>query len=338
MGRAICPFVDIFRIFIPYLEVDNMSTKDDVLKILISNSNDYISGERLALQLGKSRAAIWKAVKSLQKDGYAIDAVTNRGYRLGEENDILNAEIVKSRLHEDIEVIYYSSIDSTNTQAKRLINEGKNNIMLVICDEQTAGRGRQGKSFYSPALTGIYMSFVAHPMTALQNAVTSTTAAAVAVCRAVERLTDKKPKIKWVNDVYLGDKKICGILTEAVTDFETQTVTSVIIGIGMNIKTIDFPDDIENAASLNANVRRADLIAAIADELYIINNSDYNDFISYYRSHSMIIGEKINFIQNDRVTPATAVEIDETGGLVVRLDNGELMTLRSGEISIRKRI
>jgi BirA family biotin operon repressor/biotin-[acetyl-CoA-carboxylase] ligase len=315
-----------------------MSTKDDVLKILISNSNDYISGESLALQLGKSRASVWKAVKSLQKDGYIIDAVTNRGYRLGEDNDILNCDIVKSRLHEDIEVIYYPSIDSTNTQAKRLINEGKDNTMLVICDEQTAGRGRQGKSFYSPALTGIYMSFVTHPMTALQNAVTATTAAAVAVCKAVEKLTDKKPKIKWVNDVYLGDKKICGILTEAVTDFETQTVTSIIIGIGMNIKTIDFPDDVENASCLDANVKRADLISAIADELYIITNRDYSDFISYYRSHSMIIGEKINFIQNDRVTPATAIEIDETGGLVVRLDNGELTTLRSGEISIRKRV
>lgn len=314
-----------------------MSTKDDVFKILIGKSNDYISGEALAAKLGKSRAAVWKAVKALQKDGYSIDAVTNRGYRLSEDNDILNAALVQSKLRDDIEVIYYPSIDSTNTQAKRLINEGKNNTMLIICDEQTAGRGRQGKSFYSPALTGIYMSFVTHPMTALQNAVTATTAAAVAVCRAVERLTDKKPKIKWVNDVYLDGKKICGILTEAVSDFETQTVNSVIIGIGMNIKTIDFPDDVENASCLGANVRRADLIAAIADELYRINSSEYNDFIDYYRSHSMIIGEKINFIKNGRITPAAAIEIDKTGGLVVQLESGERTTLRSGEISIRKR-
>lgn len=314
-----------------------MSTKDDVLRILIGSSDGYISGEDLAERLGKSRAAVWKAVKALRKDGYIIDAVTNRGYRLGEDNDILNTALVQSKLSDDIEVIYYPSVDSTNTQAKRLINEGKNNTMLIICDEQTAGRGRQGKSFYSPALTGIYMSFVTHPMTALKNAVTATTAAAVAVCRAVETLTDKKPKIKWVNDVYLDGKKICGILTEAVTDFETQTVTSVIIGIGMNIKTIDFPDDVENASCLGANVKRADLIAAIANELYKINNSDYNNFISYYRSHSMIIGEKINFIKNERVTPATAIEIDEAGGLVVQLENGEKLTLRSGEISIRKR-
>lgn len=314
-----------------------MATKDNVLKTLISSSDKYINGEELAKTLGISRAAVWKAVKSLQKEGYTIDAVTNKGYRLTDDNDILNAELVKSKLDEDIEVIYYPTIDSTNTQAKRLINEGKTNTMLLICDEQTNGRGRQGKSFYSPALTGIYMTYVTHPMTALQNAVTATTAAAVAVCKAIEELTDKKPKIKWVNDVYLGDKKICGILTEAVTDFETQTVTSVIIGIGMNIKTIDFPSDVENAASLGANVRRADLIAAIARELHAINNSKYNEFIDYYRTHSLIIGKKINFIQNERVTPATAVAIDETGGLVVELESGEQTVLRSGEISIRRR-
>lgn len=313
-----------------------MSTKEQVLNFLISNSNEYISGEGIAQAVGKTRAAVWKAIKTLQNDGYAIDAVTNRGYRLTDDNDILNSDIIRSKLKSAIDVVYYSTIDSTNTQAKRLINDGNNNEMLIVSDEQTAGRGRQGKSFYSPALTGIYMTLVTHPMTPLQNAVTATTAAAVAVCRAVEKLTDKKPKIKWVNDVYLDDKKICGILTEAISDFETQTVSSMIIGIGMNIKTIDFPSDVENASSLGANVKRADLIAAITDELIAINNSDYHSFIEYYRTHSMIIGESINFIQNGRVTPAVAMEIDETGGLVVQLKSGEITTLRSGEISVRK--
>jgi BirA family biotin operon repressor/biotin-[acetyl-CoA-carboxylase] ligase len=314
-----------------------MSTKEEVLKFLISNSSNYTSGEAIANQLGKSRAAVWKAIKSLQTEGYAIDAVTNRGYRLNEENDLLNSSLVESKLNSNIKVIYYPSIDSTNTQAKRLIAEGESGNMLVIADEQTNGRGRQGKSFYSPALTGIYLTYVTHPMTALQNAVTATTAAAVAVCRAIEQLTDLKPKIKWVNDVYLADKKVCGILTEAVTDFETQTVTSVIIGIGMNIKTIHFPKDVENASCLGVDIKRADLIAAITNELEKITSSNYNDFISYYRSHSMIIGEKINFIQNNQVTPATAVAIDESGGLVVELKDGTQTTLRSGEISIRKR-
>lgn len=314
-----------------------MGTKEDVLKILINNADSFISGEALAKQLSLSRAAVWKAIKGLQKQGYTIDAVTNRGYRLNEQNDIITEKSLKKFLDFDADVLYYPVIDSTNNEAKRLVNDGSGKPMLLVAEEQTNGRGRQGKSFYSPPLTGIYMTLVTHPMSRLANAVTATTAASVAVCRAVEELTQLKPKIKWVNDVYLDGKKICGILTEAITDFETQTVSSVIIGIGMNIKTIDFPSEVENAASLNVNISRVKLIACIANHLNRILCCDYSEFITYYRSHSMIIGEQIHFIKNAKVTPATAMDIDDTGGLVVRLENGEITTLRSGEISIRRR-
>ena len=208
--------------------------------------------------------------------------------------------------------------------------------MLVVGGEQTAGRGRQGKSFYSPAKTGVYLSLVIHPMSRLQDAVTATTAAAVAVCRAVEDLTDKKPGIKWVNDVYLDGRKICGILTEAVTDFETQTVTSVIVGIGINVSTESFPDDVENASCLNVNVSRARLIAAVANELNRIVNSSYEDYIDYYRSRSIIIGEDIDVVINGEHTYARALGIDNQGGLEIQLSDGTLTTLHSGEISIRK--
>lgn len=314
-----------------------MGTKEDVLKILINNADSFISGEALAKQLSLSRAAVWKAIKGLQKQGYTIDAVTNRGYRLNEQNDIITEKSLKKFLDFDADVLYYPVIDSTNNEAKRLVNDGSGKPMLLVAEEQTNGRGRQGKSFYSPPLTGIYMTLVTHPMSRLANAVTATTAASVAVCRAVEELTQLKPKIKWVNDVYLDGKKICGILTEAITEFETQTVSSVIIGIGMNIKTIDFPSEVENAASLNVNISRVKLIACIANHLNRILCCDYSEFITYYRSHSMIIGEQIHFIKNTKVTPATAMDIDDTGGLVVRLENGEITTLRSGEISIRRR-
>ncbi|MDE6412633.1 MAG: biotin--[acetyl-CoA-carboxylase] ligase [Eubacterium sp.] len=313
-----------------------MSLKEDILTILQIKNGDYISGQALAEQSGKSRAAVWKAVKALQKEGYVINAVTNRGYSLANDGDILNSAKIKNAMKHDIAVIYYTEIDSTNTQAKRLINSGEaNETLLVTAERQTAGRGRQGKTFYSPAETGIYMSLVVHPNTMLQNAVTATTAASVAVCKAIERLTDIKPQIKWVNDVYVNDKKICGILTEAVSDFELGIVTSVVVGIGINIKTNDFPEDVERAGSLNADIRRADLIGAVADELLNIIGGDYSDFIDYYRSHSMIIGKQINYIENGIVTPAKAVSIDETGGLVVQTENGTQKTLKSGEISIR---
>ena len=315
---------------------DAMALKEEVLKYLSDNSSEYISGEELAHSLGKSRTAVWKAIKSLQADGYRIDAVTNRGYMLDADNDILNAQEIKKSLSFDCRVEYYKTLDSTNNVAKRIIAEGEDDVLLVVGEEQTAGRGRQGKSFYSPGGTGIYMSLVVHPMIELQNAVTATTAAAVAVCRAIESLTDKKPMIKWVNDVYLNGKKICGILTEAVTDFETQTVSSIIIGIGINLTTKDFPCDVQNASCLNADVKRAELIGAVANELNRIVNSGYGEFLEYYRAHSLVVGEDIVFIKNGVSTSARAVGIDDFGGLEVELADGTHYTLRSGEITVRK--
>ena len=313
-----------------------MSTKDDVIHILM-NTDRYVSGEVLARKLGKSRAAVWKAIRSLRQDGIAIDAVTNRGYRLVNDNDVLSASAVRSAVDYDTRVLYYPTIDSTNTQAKRLINDGDDGNLLLVAGEQTAGRGRQGKSFYSPAKTGVYLTYVAHPCAPLQTVVGATTAAAVAVCRAIEALTDIEPKIKWVNDVYVDGKKVCGILTEAITDFETQTVTSIIIGIGVNITTTEFADSIENAGCINCSISRARLAAEIANQLNKVNCADLSPIIDYYRSHSMIIGEDINYIRNGVVIPARAVAIDSSGGLEVEHSDGSRAVLRSGEISVRKR-
>ena len=311
-----------------------MALKDDILYELL-NSDGYISGEALAEKYGKSRAAVWKAIKMLNKNGYKTEAVTNKGYRLTDCN-LVSAGSIKALIKRDIDVIHYPSIDSTNNCCKRLLAQGKQGRFLVVADQQTAGRGRQGKSFYSPALTGIYFSLVLRPQTSLKNAVTATTAAAVATCKAIEKLTDKKPKIKWVNDVFVDGKKVCGILTEAITDFEAGIVDSVIVGIGINLSTVDFPADVENAGCLDASINKNALVAEIVKNLDDIAGGDYKGFIDYYRSHSLVIGQKIKFIQNGRVTPATALAIDETGGLEIELENGERTVLRSGEISIRK--
>lgn len=314
-----------------------MALKDDVLRCLSESKDEYISGEALAQRLGKSRAAVWKAIKSLQKEGYAVDAITNRGYRLDNSNDVLNQTEIEKHLNFECDVKYYDTIDSTNTQAKRLVTDGNDGVMLVVGDEQTKGRGRQGKSFYSPSKTGVYMTLVIHPMLELQNAVTITTAASVAVCKAIEKLTDKKPSIKWVNDIYLDDKKICGILTEAVSDFETQTVTSVIIGVGLNVETVTFPEDVKDASCLGAKVKRAELIGEIANELNQICTCGYDAFMDYYKKHSMIIGKSIVYFQNGERINATAIDLSPTGGLVVEHEDGTEKTLNSGEITIRKR-
>lgn len=314
---------------------DKSSTKEALLSLLCEHTESFLSGQRLAGQLGVSRTAVWKAVNALKKEGWLIDSVTNRGYRLSSENNRLLPALLKAKIKEDVTVICYDTVDSTNTEAKRLLLSGRQDRMLLVAEEQTAGRGRQGKSFFSPKGTGIYMSLVLHPQVRLSDAVTATTAAAVAVCRAIEQLTDKKPKIKWVNDVYLGNKKICGILTEAVTDFETQQVSAVIIGIGMNVRTLHFPPELTEAASLMSEVSRNDLIAAITNELLMLAGCDVSAFIGYYKAHSMLLGQSIRFTENGSSVPATVLDIDSNGGLVVRLETGAVRTLTSGEITVR---
>lgn len=312
-----------------------MSLKDDILKKL-RVSGTFISGEDLAKDFSKSRAAVWKAVNALRDEGYPIEAHTKKGYRLAENSDVLSADEILNFAENKIKVFYEETVDSTNNYAKRILADGENDVFLAVSAQQTAGRGRQGKVFYSPKGTGVYMSLVVHPDSPLQNAVSATTAAAVAVCRAIEKITDKRPGIKWVNDVYLDGKKICGILTEAVSDFESATVSSVIIGIGVNIKTADFPDSVENGGCLDADVGRARLVAAVSDELLKIVNGSYNDFIDYYRSHSIVIGKNIKYLENGIWKEAKATGVDDFGGLEIILPNGEHQTLRSGEITIRE--
>ena len=315
-------------------------SRETVLSLLLAHPGEYLSGAAMSRTLGVSRAAVWKAIEALRQEGYEITSAPNRGYRLesapdrvreGELSGHLAGCLVGSRL------LCLDTIDSTNTEAKRLLNAGYRGNFLVVADEQTAGRGRQGKQFYSPRGTGIYMTVVVHHGRRLQDAVSVTTAAGVAVCRAIEELTDKHPQIKWVNDVYIDDKKICGILTEAVVGMESGLAEAMIIGIGANMQTEQFPPDVENAASLDADVSRADMIAAIADHLWEILDDGYESYIDYYRSHSMLLGKAITFIRDGVTTPATAIGIDEIGGLVVRLEDGSVITLRSGEITVRPR-
>ncbi len=313
-----------------------MRVKTAVLNMLLGSPN-HISGQELAKRLGVSRQSIGKSVKALREEGYQIEGVHKLGYLFVGNNDLVTAEVLTPRIHCPLVPIYYPTIDSTNTEAKRLLNAGYRGNVLVVADEQTGGRGRQGKTFYSPPGTGIYMTAVVPSGRRLQDAVSVTTAAGVAVCKAIEELTDKKPQIKWVNDVYIDDKKVCGILTEAVVGMESGVAESMIIGIGMNVHTVDFPPDVENAVSLDTDVSRADLIASIADHLWELLDKGYDSFIDYYRSHCMLLSKSIYFIQDRVSTPGTVIGIDEVGGLVVRLEDGGITTLRSGEITVRPR-
>lgn len=249
---------------------------------------------------------------------------------------MLNKNEIKKYLKNDLDVICFDTIDSTNTYAKQLFKSGKGEDFVVVSSEQTNGRGRQGKSFYSPKNTGIYMSVAVHSNLKLESIVTTTTASSVAVCKAIEEVTDINPKIKWVNDIYVNDCKICGILTESVTGIDFSNVYGVIIGIGININTKDFPSDILNAGSLNKDVNKEKLIAIISDNIVNIVGKNYSDFLDYYVSHSMLIGKDINYFENNVKKSGKVIGIDEKGGLMLE-SNGEKITLTSGEITVRQK-
>lgn len=320
-----------------------MSLKTDVLQILDDNTDTYLSGQELASTFGVSRNAVWKAINQLKDDGYIIHSVTNKGYCLSGRSDVLSKEKIFSYMSpktaDNMELYLLDTVDSTNNEAKRMIANGLADNALIVANEQTGGRGRLGRSFFSPKNTGAYMTFVFHPDVPIADAVAVTTAASVAVVRAISRLTTLKPQIKWVNDVYLNNKKICGILTEAITDFETGFTHSVIIGIGVNTTTDNFPKEISNTATaLNfCGLSRNMLIAAISDEMFAICSdvTRSSTYIEDYRSHSLVIGKKITYYKNNEKYSATAIDIDNDGSLVVKNELGQTEILHSGEITVR---
>lgn len=322
-----------------------MTTKEMVLTILEQNKDRYFSGEVLANHLNISRAAVSKAVKELKKEGFQIDAITNKGYCLSSESDVLSSAVIENYLQKKgyfVDIITFKTIDSTNLTAKKMALEGAKHGTVVLSEEQTQGRGRLGRSFYSPKSSGIYMSILMRPQLDMQSSLLITTAASVAVCRAIEKLTGLQPQIKWVNDIYLNGKKICGILTEAVTNFESGSIEYIILGIGMNVTTSDFPDEIKEIASAlfdnsSKKITRNEIAAEIIYQVFEITNElATKAFMQEYKKRSFIIGSQVNVIQPNETYLATAIDINAQGGLVVRKEDGSVAEINTGEVSIRK--
>lgn len=312
-----------------------MSTKSKLIEILLNNEGEFISGENLGRSLGVSRSAVSKAVMQLREEGFNIESVQKSGHRIITGSDVFCAEAISATLGRNVEVLCFDSIDSTSTYAKKLVASGEKRDIIVAAAEQTAGRGRSGKSFYSPVGTGVYFSCVMHPGISLSDATSVTAFAAVAVCEVLETLCVVRPVIKWVNDIFVNGKKVCGILTEAVTDFESGNIDAVIIGIGINLNTKEFPQEIKDiAGSVGCRVNRSLIIAEIADRLYKkCPHFASKDFMQEYKNRSAVIGKKISFTKNGTDYIGIATDITNNGELVVDVANGPML-LSSGEISI----
>lgn len=322
-----------------------MPLKQSVLQKLESNRNNFISGEQIASEFNVSRAAVWKAIKALESEGYIIDSAPNKGYKLNEENDLISKEGIAPFLKKNYKnnnIIVYKTIGSTNDEAKLKALEAHPHGSVIIAETQTKGKGRMGRSFHSPEGSGIYISFILRPKTDASNAVLLTTAAAVAVCRAIKSACNIKTKIKWLNDIYYNDKKICGILSEAVTNCETGLVESVVVGIGINFKTKFSGELTKTAGSIYADINppitRNCLTAEVINQILDISEEFVSrEFLKEYKEDSFVIGEDIVFFRNNIWQEAKAIDIADNGGLVVQYENGQIETLFSGEITIRKK-
>lgn len=321
-----------------------MKLKNQVIRILYENKGEYVSGAVIAKSFNVSRNAIWKAVNMLKKSGYEIEAIRNRGYRLSENSSIFSEQIIRdflpNELRKRIKIEIKEKTASTNADLKDVAEKGAEEGYVLFAHEQTAGKGRLGRNFYSPPATGLYMSILLRPRFPAEQALYITTCAAVAVSEAIDNVASVSSKIKWVNDVYLDGKKVCGILTEASVNFESGGLNYAVCGIGVNISTNDFSDSLSEIAGCISKSEK-DLRAELAAEI-IKRFFEYYDelekltFLDEYRKRSFLIDKQVHFIVNNKEYSGVVVDIDEKARLVVRLDDGSLLPLSSGEVQLKK--
>lgn len=311
-------------------------TKQALLQALSGAEGRYISGEQLAQTLGVSRAAIHKAAAALTTQGYTLEAAPRRGYRLL-GGDPFCADAVGEY---PAPVYVHERLDSSNQTAKRLALAGAPHGTLVLAGQQSAGRGRMGRRFESPAGKGIYLSLVLRAPVPASKALGVTVGAAVAVARAVQKLCGIELGIKWVNDLYYQGKKVCGILTEAGTSVESGLLEWLVVGIGLNLTTTpaDWPEELaRTAGSLfpggPAPVGRAALAGAIARELLALCPAF--DCLDEYRARCFVPGHWVTVCAETETYAAKALAIDEEGRLVIQRENGRQEALRCGEVTTR---
>lgn len=322
-----------------------MNVKESLLETLAKSDGEYISGAVLAEKLGVSRNAVWKAVKSLEAEGFEIDAVTSRGYRISAENNRLSEKLISAFLtagNLGKKIIVHDEINSTNTTAKELASAGAEHGTVVVADMQTDGRGRLGRNFVSPKGKGLYMSVIIRPDFSIETASLITSAVACGVATAVEKMCGHDVKIKWVNDLYMNGRKICGILTEASLGMEMKSLDYAVIGIGINVRSAEgsFSRDLrisatsiedETAVIPDRNRLCAEILNSLENYLDGIEN---RNFIKEYRRRELLTGNTITANVNGSTIIAFAEGIDDNANLIVKLPDGTLKNLSSGEANL----
>ena len=323
--------------------------KRKIIDTLKNAAGKFVSGENIANELNVTRTSIWKNINSLRKLGYDIESHVKLGYKLNQIADVLLPAAVQSGLNTKIigvneKMIHKFSVDSTNNLARKLAYHGAADGTVVVAEEQTGGKGRLKRKFFSPPGKGIYFSLILHPKCLPKDAPKFTLMAAVAVANAMKRF-NLPAQIKWPNDIMFDGRKIVGILTEMSAQIEQVNYIVVGIGINCNVKRDEFPADIKDvAASLSEingeKISRVDLFRAILEELdklyNVVNESGFAEILKRWREFNITLGKNVTVISAETGDTFTgvAVDIDEDGALIVKTESG-LQTVYAGDVSVR---
>ena len=318
--------------------------RDKIIKVILDSGGDFVSGEELSKQLGISRTAIWKHINILREEGYDIESVNKKGYRLiSSPKDLLNPQNIYHNLITDIigkNIIHLESVDSTNDYLKNIANDIKEGT-VVISEEQTKGKGRLGRNWQSKSREGIWMSIVLKPEIVPYKAPFITLIAGAAIVKALNNL-QVPAKIKWPNDIIINNKKVSGILTELSAEIER--VNYVVVGIGMNVKNLDFDKELEEKATSlykeNYYLSRVEIVSKVLyefEKLYkdYIENNNKEETLKICREYSAIINKDVYIIKGDEKELVRCIDISNEGNLIVRDSNNNEQEILSGEVSIR---
>ncbi len=322
-----------------------MSTKDQLLLYLKERKGDWVSGEALSNKIAVSRSAVWKHICKLREEGYVIESSPKKGYLLRKAPDLLLPNEIREGLETKVfgkrDIVYFTETDSTNTRAKDLASKGALEGTLVISERQTKGRGRKGRSWFSPSQGGIYTSLILKPSISPSEAPKITLLTAVVVAEALRSLTGLSAIIKWPNDILIDGKKVAGILTEMST--EMDAIDHIVVGLGLNVNTPDFPDDIrEKATSLFIEtgkhfprVRFIQEYLKWYEEYYeIFKRTGFEPIIKRWKELTNIIGKRITVEMISKKYSGEVQDIDKDGVLILKDNTGKSHRIIFGDVTL----
>lgn len=318
-----------------------------MLEAFTNNKDDYLSGQHLANVIGCSRTAVWKHIEELRKEGFQLEAVRRKGYRILKTPEKVTADEIRLGLMTEFlgrQIHYEESVDSTQKIAHRLAYEAAPEGTIVIAEEQLSGKGRMDRVWHSPKYTGIWMSLILRPNIPPPKAPQLTLLTAVAVVQALEALTSLSPQIKWPNDILLDGKKVTGILTELLA--EPDRINAIIIGIGINVnqQMEDYPEDLRTTATslsieLGEQLKRADIIKSLLlklEQLYTLYlDKGFYPIKLLWESYAVSIGKNITARTLLGNINGKALGITEDGVLMIEDDLGKIHHVYSADIELK---